>query len=355
MIRCKALFILGLFFLGGCDQKKEMSLVPTSYNDLPGWHRDRHVEALPALMHTCNVIAKKPDSAKMLTRSDGQGTAADWKPVCKKLQQAKFTSHQDVKSFFEIHLTPHQISQGGDTFGMFTGYYVPVLKGSKRKHGPYQTPLYKKPGKAAWQKLSRAQIVRGGLKGKGLEIVWVDDPIDAFFVQIQGTGKVMMDTGEQLRINVSGQNGFPYFPIGKAMLEKGYLEKGNVSMQSIRRWLKEHPAQAESIMSLNESYVFFDVKPWSGDVIGSHNTPLTAHRSLAVDRSYIPLGTPLWLSAPHPFPGNAPLQQLMVAQDTGGAIKGAVRGDYYWGVGHHAAEHAGKMSSKGQMYVLLPR
>ncbi len=349
------LVIGALTMLSGCADQNKEGLVPTSFCHLPGWDNDRHAEVVPALAHTCSVIEKKPDSAKMITRADGKGFASDWKPVCKKFKETRFESHKDVKDFCEAHLTPYQMSLTSGTSGTFTGYYIPILKGSRKRYGPYQTPLYKMPGKGLSRKLPRSKIVGGAFKGKGLEIMWVTDPIDAFFVQIEGTGKVLMDTGEELRINYTGQNGYPYFPIGKAMVERGLLEKGNVTMQSIKKWLKEHPKQAESIMSLNQSYVFFDVKPWNGDVVGSHNVPLTPHRSLAVDRSYISLGTPLWLAADHPHPDKPALQQLMVAQDTGGAIKGAIRGDYYWGIGDQAADHAGRMNSKGELYLLLPK
>lgn len=342
-------------FLVGCSKKDSMELTATSYDNLPGWHTDKHGDVVPALIHTCNVIQKKKGDSPMVARPDGGGSVADWKPICKKFHASRFNTHADVKTFVESHLTPYQIAYNGKTEGTFTGYYIPILKGSYRKHGPYQTPIYKKPPKHINHRISRKNIMAGALKGKKLEIMWVDDPIDAFFVEIQGTGKVLMDTGEEIRINVAGQNGFPYFPIGKALLDRGALPKGGVSMQSIKAWLKSHPAQMNEIMAMNESYIYFDAKPWTGDVIGSHNTPLTAQRSLAVDRKYIPLGTPLWIDANHPYDHKPPLQQLMVAQDTGGAIKGAVRGDFYWGIGDHAADHAGRMNSKGKMYMLLPR
>lgn len=353
---CTAFSLCCLLILAGCtDSKKSMELHPTPYDNLPGWKQDRHGDVLPALHHTCKVIGKKSDDAKMITKPNGDGRAGDWKPVCHKLKSTQFQSHDDVRGFVEEHLSPFQVSANGDTQGTFTGYYIPILHGSRTQHGPYQTPLYRMPRKGVNYKIPRSKIAAGALKGKGLEIVWVDDAVDAFFVQIQGTGKVLMDTGEQLRINIAGQNGFPYFPIGKAMVERNYLQPGKVSMQSIKTWLQNNRRQAESVMSLNPSYVFFDEKPWTGDVVGSHNVPLTPHRSLAVDRSYISLGTPLWLSAPHPHGHKPPLQQMMVAQDTGGAIKGAVRGDYYWGVGDQAADHAGLMNSKGNMYLLLPK
>jgi membrane-bound lytic murein transglycosylase A len=342
--------------LTGCtDSKKGVELVPTSFQKLPGWNKDTHADAVPALNHTCSVIEKKPDSAKMITRRDGQGHAADWKPVCRKFKAARFQNHEEVRDFMETHLMPFQVAADGGTVGTFTGYYIPILMGSRTRHGPYQTPLYRIPGKGVNHKQPRSKIVQGALKGKKLEIVWVDDAIDAFFVQIQGSGQVLLDTGEQLRINISGQNDHPYFPIGKALLDRGELPQGGVSMQSIKKWLQDHPRQAEEIMSLNKSYVYFKESPWTGDIVGSHSVPLTPHRSLAVDRNHISLGTPLWLAAPHPASNKPPLQQLMVAQDTGGAIKGAIRGDYYWGVGDQAAEHAGRMNSKGELFLLLPK
>ncbi|MBP6986111.1 MAG: MltA domain-containing protein [Alphaproteobacteria bacterium] len=355
----RSISLLGLCLCGllaGCSsQKDQMELVESSYADLPGWDLDSHGHALPALVHTCKVIHKKNGATPMVAKADGTGSVHDWKPICHKLKAARFTTNKDVKQFIETHLKPYQILNNGKGEGTFTGYYIPVLKGSYRRHGPYQTPIYKKPPKNVNHRLSRAQIMAGALTGKRLEIMWVDDPIDAFFVEIQGTGKVIMDTGQEIRINVAGQNGFPYFPIGKALVDKGYLAKDNVSMQSIKAWLKSHPQQMKDILALNESYIYFDAKLWTGDVIGSHNTPLTAQRSLAVDRRYIPLGMPLWISAQHPYAHKAPLQQLMVAQDTGGAIKGPVRGDFYWGIGDYAADHAGRMNSKGQLFMLLPR
>lgn len=350
--------ILGLLsFLVGCssDQKHNLDLKATSFNNLPGWDQDHQAKALPALSHSCRALDRKADSAEMITRPDGQGKAGDWKPFCRALRESHLQKDDQVRDFMESRLTPYQIALEGESKGTFTGYYIPILRGSRTRHGAYQTPLYRLPGKGVKYKISRSKIVAGGLKGKGLEIVWVDDPIEAFFVQIQGTGRVRLENGQEIRLSMAGQNGFPYFPIGKALIDRGILTSETVSMQAIKKWLRNNPKQAESIMSLNQSYVFFKESPWTGDVVGSQNVPLTAHRSMAVDREYISLGTPLWLNASSPMSGKGPLQQLMVAQDTGGAIKGAVRGDYYWGVGDQAAEAAGRMNSTGSLYLLLPK
>lgn len=353
-----SIVILGILgFLSGCstDQKHNLDLIPTSFEKLPGWEQDHQLKALPSLSHSCRALEKKADSAEMITRPDGGGKAADWKPFCRNLRNTQLQNNDQVRDFMESHLKPYQVALGRETHGTFTGYYIPILRGSRTRHGPYQTPLYRLPGKGVKVKIPRNKIVAGALKGKGLEIVWVDDPIEAFFVQIQGTGRVRLENGQELRLSMGGQNGFPYFPIGKALIDRGVLTSQNVSMQTIKKWLRENPRQAESIMSQNQSYVFFKESPWTGDVVGSQNVPLTAHRSMAVDRDYISLGTPLWLDASSPSSGKAPLQQLMVAQDTGGAIKGAVRGDYYWGVGGQAAELAGRMNSTGSLYILLPK
>lgn len=356
MLQFRRLMTIGiLMILSGCSDKPGMDLVPTSFQQLPGWHYDSHAEVLPALHHTCGVIAKKSDSTKMLTRPDGGGKAADWKPLCKKLKQTPLNNHDEVKRFVETHLTPYQIITEGKNTGMFTGYFVPVLRGSRTRKGPYQTPLYRMPPPSMNKHIPRSEIAAGALKGKGLELVYVDDPLAAFFMEIQGTGRIILENGQELRLNYAGQNGYPYVGIGKVLVERGAMKLEEASLQGIRKWMLAHPYEAQAIMNMNPSYVFFKEDRWTGDVIGSHNVPLTPLRSMAVDKSYISLGTPLWLSAAHPMPGKAPLQRLMVAQDVGGAIKGPIRGDFYWGVGDHAGYHAGNMKSKGELYVLLPR
>lgn len=334
-----------------------MDRVPVSFDSLPGWEEDKHLESIPALKRTCEVIAKKSNSDSMITKTNGRGSASDWKPFCKKLhhqlQKGNLDSNVQVRTFLEDNLTPHQISVSGSDTGTFTGYYVPILRGSLRRHGPYQIPLYRLPKQAKFRKLSRSKIVNGALKNKGLELVWVDDAVEAFFIQIQGSGRIELDNGHKMNVGFAGQNGHPYFAIGKALIDKGVLTPETTNMQSIKNWLWNNPRQAEKIMSLNQSYVFFKERS-SGDVIGAHGVPLTPQRSMAVDRNYISLGTPLWLDAKHPHPEKGRLQRLLVAQDVGGAIKGAIRGDYYWGVGDRAGSHAGRMNSEGSLYLLLP-
>ncbi|MDP2193500.1 MAG: MltA domain-containing protein, partial [Alphaproteobacteria bacterium] len=255
----------------------------------------------------------------------------------------------------QTHLTPYQVYYGGENEGLFTGYYEPILRGSLKKHGRYQTPLYKKPADSYLATLPRKDIVRGALKNKGLELVYVDDPIDAFFLQIQGSGRVQLDNGQIMHLSYATGNKQPYTPIGRTLLEQGHLVKGRdpVTMQSIKAWLRSHPHKAEDIMSTNDSYVFFKIGKNHGGPIGAQGVPLTAGRSLAVDPKFITLGTPLWIHAHDEKIGT--FQQLMVAQDTGGAIKGAIRGDFFFGTGHAAGEKAGVFKARGSYYVLLPK
>ncbi|WP_032112858.1 murein transglycosylase A [Candidatus Paracaedibacter symbiosus] len=344
-----------LFLVAGCQgPQSELTLTPVNYEDLSGWQDDKMIEALPAMRKSCQVLLKKNSTTKMITKSDGSGAAHDWRGFCVQLTNDKFHNSAHLRKFLEFHLKPYLISAGDETAGTFTGYYEPILRGSRKKHGPYHTPLYRLPPKSVNYKIPRSRIVAGALKGKGLELVWVDDPVAAFFIQVQGSGRVRLENGQEIRLGYDGQNGYPYFAIGKELIDRGALKSNQVNMHTIRKWLKDHPRQAESVMSKNQSYVFFKEMSGPGP-IGSHGVPLTPKRSMAVDRQFISLGSPLWLDTTHPQGSYPRLQRLMMAQDTGGAIKGVVRGDFFWGHGNEAANHAGLMNSKGQLYLLLPR
>lgn len=359
LMKKKLSFLLSLtaVLLGvsGCQgPSKGPKLTPVSYSDLNGWEKDQHIDTLPAMRKSCQVLVKKSPSTPMITKEDASGTAHDWQGFCTQLAGHKFPNTTAYKTFLESHLQPYLVSTDSGPEGTFTGYYEPILRGSRTRKGVYQTPLYRLPRKSTNYKVPRAEIVRGILKGKGLELVWVDDPVAAFFLQIQGSGRVRLENGQEIRLGYAGQNGYPYFPIGKDLLDRGILKPGKVNMHTIRQWLKANPRQAESVMSKNQSYVFFKEVKGPGP-IGSHGVPLTPKRSIAVDRQFISLGSPLFLDAQSPQTGHPRLQRLMMAQDTGGAIKGAVRGDFFWGHGLEAATAAGLMNSKGQLYLLLPK
>ncbi len=243
----------------------------------------------------------------------------------------------------------------GERQGLFTGYFEIELHGSLHRHGAYQTPIYRRPPDlGSGQHFSRAQIEDGALAGRGLALVWVDDPIDAFFLQIQGSGQVRLDDGRTIRLGYAGQNGLPYVAVGRLLIERGQIPRGKVTMASIGAWMRAHPKAGAALRRDNPSYIFFrEIK--GGGPIGAERVVLTPERSLAVDRAYIPLGTPIWLDAEERFMPGERIRRLVVAQDTGGAIKGPVRGDLYWGAGTAAGDRAGAMDARGRYYLLLPR
>jgi membrane-bound lytic murein transglycosylase A len=292
-------------------------------------------------------------------------------------------SDVEIRSWMEANFTPYQISEAtnGDTDGLFTGYYEAALQGSRTRHGAYQTPIYKRPSDLVMVNLGdfreelkgqriagrvidgslkpyeeRSQIVAGAWpQDKAAPLLWVDSPVDAFFLEIQGSGVVRMDTGETLRVGFDGQNGHVYKAIGKTLVERGVMSKDEVSMQSLRTYLATHPDQAQEIMNTNRSYVFFKEMGTAPGPTGGEGVALTPTRSLAIDHGAYPYGLPFWVDAQDPENPNARLQRLMVGQDTGGAIKGAVRGDVFWGGGMHATQIAGTMKSPGMLYVFVPK
>ena len=311
-----------------------------SFNDLPGWHDDTLLSIGPALFHSapavlCNENLKQwhPFYHAVQTLVPHQGNQENWRQLIQR------------------YLKPYQNSC--DTQMHFTGYYEPLLRGSLQQGGVYQTPLYALPNKGDF-KVPRAAIVNGALAGRGLELVWVDDAIAAFFLQIQGSGRVQLEDGNVLMLGYAGTNSHAYTPIGKTLIARGALSAGNVSLQSISQWLKDHFEAAEDVMSDNQSYVFFKLLPGEDGPIGTQGVPLTARRSLAVDQDHIDLGSLLWVDVPHPLQKDTNLQRMMIAQDTGGAIKGAFRGDYFWGFGENAEQCAGVMNVKGRCFRLLP-
>ena len=332
-------------------------LTPAAFADLPGWEEDDHSTALAAFLRSCR-------------RMTG--------PACDAASRAPADT---ARAFFESHFQPFAVNAGQE--GLFTGYYEPLLQGSRERSDRYRVPLYVRPPDLVTVDLGdfreelkgqriagrveegalvpypdRKAIEEGALDGRDLELVWVDDPVDAFFLQIQGSGRVRLDDGSEMRVGYAAQNGHPYFAIGKDLIERGALAREEVTMQSIRGWLEQNPDLADDVMARNASYVFFEELKGEGP-LGAQGVPLTPGRSLAVDLKHWTLGTPVWLDtrAPSPRPGepDRPLRRLVIAQDTGGAIVGVVRGDVFWGHGGDAAEIAGRMKHSGSMWVLLPR
>nr|WP_245593604.1 murein transglycosylase A [Azospirillum halopraeferens] len=357
---------------------ERLTLTAVSYDALPGWSADRVAEAVPALIRSCATLGGR--AADRPVGPDGiAGTVADWQAPCSRLAALPPDDHATARAFFEEWFTPYAAANGTDRDGLFTGYYEAELRGSRTPHPDFPVPLYRRPADLVSVELAdfgdrwkgdriagrvvdgrlrpyedRAAIESGALKDRGLELLWVDDPIGAFFLHIQGSGRITLADGGEVRVGYAGQNGHRYFAIGKALIDRGELTREEVSLQTIRDWLLARPSEAGAVMNLNPSYVFFRELEEEGPV-GAQGVVLTPGRSLAVDRRYLPYGAPVWLDAEDPVDGTLRVQRLMVAQDTGGAIRGPVRGDVFWGHGADAELRAGRMKSRGSYYLLLPR
>lgn len=344
------------------NSRSGMSVEEYSFSQLPGWQQDNHGEALGAFKRSCTKLnALAPDAP--VGNDLLSGSASDWQKVCADAVQIPVTDSVAARSFFERRFVPFAVGIGGSRSGKFTGYYEPLLKGSRTKKAGYAEPVYGKPadlpGGAAVYPLTRADIDKGALAGKGLEQLWVNDPVDLFFLHVQGSGQVLLDSGQRVALRFNGKNNQPYTAIGKVLVERGELTKEEVSAPTIRRWLHEHPQQARALMQENKSFVFFSVAP-AGDEgpVGAQNVPLTPERSLAVDTNFIPLGMPVYLATRLPtskYGQGAFYNRLLVAQDKGSAILGAVRGDVFFGPGARAEDLAGHMNSEGGFYALVPK
>lgn len=366
--------LAALAILGGCAGQKAgappaalpplattgpLSLEAVEWTSLPGWGADRPSEALPAFRASCARIVRLPEGRAM--GSDGRaGLAADWLGPCGALRQVADGDNAGARAFFEQWFQPYRAMGGGGLKdGLFTGYYEPELNGSRRPGGLYRVPLHARPAglpadpaKAGQPYFTRAEIEAGAMGKTAKVLAWVDDPVDAHILQIQGSGRIRLDTGEVIRLGFDGSNGRPFVGLGRILVDAGKLEPGNVTMQAVRAWLKANPGEAPALMARNPRYVFFRQITGDGPV-GAGGVALTPGRSLAVDTAFVGLGTPLWLVTTDP--DGAPIRRLMIAQDTGAAIKGPIRGDYFWGPGEPALEMAGRMKSRGGYYLLLPR
>lgn len=360
-----------------------------TFADLPGWQSDDLSGALQAFQKSCAHILKKAPSAPLdgkTTEAIPYGVAQDWQPLCRQAQSIKPTNTA-MRAFIEASFTPLLVTDKKRLEGLFTGYYEPEIKASRTRSTRYATPFLAKPADLLTLKLEqfdpslkgksirgrveagrfipyheRAEIDAGALDGQPLALAWAQDPVDVFFAHIQGSARLKLDDGSVTRMAFAGKNGRPYRAIGRDLVARGVIPKDQVSMQSIRAWLAQNPASRDEILQLNPSYIFFRevaIKDIDLGPPGAANIPLTPNRSLAVDRSVHPLGALMWLDSHEPQrAGGAktkPFQHLMVAQDTGSAIKGAVRGDVFFGSGPQAGESAGHMAMDGQLYTLVPK
>ena len=369
----------------GAGGKPSLTLAPVAFSALPGWRDDHLAEALPAFALGCQQLALSPPDQTL----GGSGTAATlggqaglWTSVCAAARAVPPGDEAAARAFFEGHLQAYAVGNNGQTQGLFTGYYEPQIDGSRSRSGRYQTALLSRPVDLVQADLgtfaddlkgrrisgrvengalvpyySRAEIEGGALARRRLDLLYVADPIDAFVLQIQGSGRIQLPNGRVARVTYDGQNGRTYVAIGKVLSDRGDIPPDQVSMQSIRAWLNAHPDQAAQMMDQNPSFVFFrEISniPADEGPPGAMGVPLTPERSIAVDRGFLPLGAPVWIDTTDPVT-KQPLRRLMIAQDLGGAIKGPVRADVFWGWGSDAENKAGLMRQQGTDYVLLPK
>lgn len=315
-----------------------------------------------------------------------RGTRPEWQPVCAAAQTRTAADSRSARQFFEQHFIPYRLvqSQGAaqqSDAGLVTGYYEPLLKGARKSSAQFGVPLYAPPpdmltielgdlypelkGKRVRGRVQGRKVVpyfdRAGLNGnaslKGREIVWVEDAVAAFFLEVQGSGRIQLTDGKTIRLAYADQNGHPYRSIGRYLVDKGEMTLDQASAQSIRRWIELHPQRLREVLNANPSVVFFREEriddPAQGPA-GALGVALTPGRSIAVDPQFVPLGAPVFLATTQPN-STQPLQKLVMAQDTGGAIKGVVRADLFWGFGDAAGESAGRMKQQGRMWLLWPR
>jgi membrane-bound lytic murein transglycosylase A len=334
--------------------RTQLTLEPVGFADLPAWNADRQSAALAAFLLSCRRILALPPEAPM---SPGgiAGRARDWQGLCRGAAARPLAEESAARAFFEGAFRPYRLGDTAGSRGFFTGYYMPRVAGSRLAAPSYPVPLYRRPpelGDNGPAYFSRKDIDSGALVGRGLELVWLASPVDAFFVAVQGSAEVALPDGASMRIGVAGTNGRAYVAIGRILIERGEIAADEVSLQSLRAWLIAHPGEATSVMQENPRYVFFRELPGL-DPVGSEGVPLTAGRSLAVDPRFLPLGAPIYVETSDGE--GASLRRLMLAQDTGGAIKGPLRADVYWGAGAEAEARAGAMKSPGRLFLLLPR
>jgi len=358
--------------------KSAASYQPLTFAQVPGWDQDDHAAAFKAFLKSCDRVLA---SARERAGTDKAPPPALVAACTAATRYAGSVSKVRAKAFFEQHFTPNSLAHTG-TKGLLTGYYEPLMEGSRTAQGKFQTPVYKRPpelvnlvdetqragvgaslsharktDKGVEPFFTRAQIDQGALKGKDLELLYFADPVDVFFMQIQGSGRVKLTDGSIVRVHYDGKNGHPYTSIGRYLIEKGLLAADKVSMGALGRWLKADPERGKLVMWQNSSYVFFrELKSDEAKgPLGAMNAPLTPGRSLAVDPSHHTLGMPIYVTGEGMTHVNKAggFNRLMIAQDVGSAIKGPERGDIYFGSGDAAGRLAGVTKHPGKFIVLL--
>ncbi len=337
-------------------RKPNFRLKQVSFKELPGWSTDKHEEAFLAFTRSCKRII----AAQMRRASAKNAKTKQVYDACRIA--AKFNRAPDratAKKFFEKFFVPHKVNSS-KKYGLLTGYYEPEILGSYQKTERFALPVYRKPRNMSWPLPTREQIDKGALNGKGFELLYLEDPIDLFFLHIQGSGRIKMTDGSVIRIGFQSKNGHPYSSIGKYMIKKGYVPKDGMSLDAVKVYLRKNKHLQNEILWVNKSYIFFR-KLSKRQInmrgpLGAMQVPLTPGRSLADDTRFHELGMPIYVvSASMNHHGANGFRRLMVAQDVGSAILGSERGDIFWGTGEKAGTIAGNTGNHGNYFILLPK
>jgi membrane-bound lytic murein transglycosylase A len=359
----KILTIIFVFIISACSLtssltirgKGNIKLEQVDYEEVPGWQKDEHDKALLSFLNSCEKFSVMGNS-RLIGGQIGDIKVGDFRDVCDIGSAIKGTSAKQAKNFFENWFVPFRVSsKGGNSSGLFTGYYEPEIRGSRIKTDVYKYPVYARPkdlGSGSYY--SRKEIEEGALEDKKLELLYVEDKVDLFFLHIQGSGRVILPDGATVKITYDGKNNQPYTSIGNYIIENNVMKGAGTSYDAIKLWLKNNPEKANEVMNVNASYIFFKITG-KEYVVGAQGAPLIAERSLAIDNDIMPYGFPIWVNTKiKNRDGYNSYQKLLVAQDAGSAIKGVVRGDIFFGRGSNAERMAASMNSLGNYYIFLP-
>jgi membrane-bound lytic murein transglycosylase A len=361
----------------------ELKLTKAKFGDLPGWAADKHAEAVPSFLNSCKKLGELKDDDPVGTDGHG-GKARQWRHACAEAAKLKAGDDAAARAWFEAEFVPYVAAGKAGATGKLTGYYVQEMHASRTQHGKFKYPVMARPadlvmvdltqfirdghGRHVWGRLdangelvpyfTRAEIRKGALAGKKLELMYVDDPVDLLFANIEGSAKAKLDDGTEVWLEFAGKNGRSYRGVGGVLKDLGELKPGEGTMLGIRKWFVDHAARFDEVADQDAAFVFFAESKQPG-AVGSQKVILTTRRSMAVDRAFIAASTPIWVDAKAPVVGKLgttePWQHVLIAQDTGAGIQGAVRGDIYWGDDRDAEELGGRMGGAGRYWLLLPK
>jgi membrane-bound lytic murein transglycosylase A len=393
-VRCRLLCLVVLLigFAGTATAARSAETAPIKFPDaqyqpldwanVDGWANDDHAAAFATFLTSCRAVTSKRRPAR-----DATPVGEALKSVCDRAFAALPLDENGAQKFFEDNFRPLRINKLSDTAGFLTGYYEPIIEGSRVPTGQFAAPLYRRPpnlvvagrrklgdafpskGVKVGRRVGRRKIVpyydrgeieNGALDGWHLEICWLHDPVDVLFAQIQGSARIRLEDGTILRVNYDSHNGWPYTPVGRVLIERSQVPKDEMSMQRIREWMEANPDAAKEVRAQNKSYVFFRITDLAteDEAVGAEGVPLVPGRSIAVDRALHIYGTPFFIAADLPIANEktaTKFRRLVVAQDTGSAIVGPARADIYFGAGDEAARMAGRIKNPGDFLMLLPR